>query len=63
MTTDTKLRPHNITSKAVLCHGSENLIINQREAQKPEAAHMRFLRPLLGLTRLDHPRNLTAVAD
>jgi hypothetical protein len=28
MTTDTKLRLHNITSKVSLCYGSENWIIN-----------------------------------
>jgi hypothetical protein len=48
----TKLRLHNITSKASLCYGSETCTINKRDAQ------MRFLRPLLGLTRLDHQRNL-----
>jgi hypothetical protein len=57
MTTDTKLRLHNVTSKASLCYGSENWIINKRDAQKLEVAQMRFLRPLLGLTRLDRQRN------
>jgi hypothetical protein len=57
MTTDTKLRLHNITSKASLCYGSETWTINNRDAQKLEAAQMRFLRPLLGLTRLDRQRN------
>jgi hypothetical protein len=53
MTTDTKLRLHNITSKASLCHGSENWTINKRDAQKLEAAQMRFLR----LKRPDRQRN------
>jgi hypothetical protein len=57
MTTNTKLRLHNITSKASLCYGSENWIINKRDARKLEAAQMRFLRPLLELTRLDRQRN------
>jgi hypothetical protein len=57
MTTDTKLPLHNITSKASLCYGSENWIINKRDAQKPEAAQVTFLRPLLGLTRVDRQRN------
>jgi hypothetical protein len=57
MTTDIKLRLYNITSKASLCYGSENWIINKRDTQKLEAAQMRFLRPLLGLTRLDCQRN------
>jgi hypothetical protein len=46
----------NITSKASLCYGSENWIINKWDAQKLGAAQMRFLRPLLGLTRLDRQR-------
>jgi hypothetical protein len=40
-----------------LCYGSENWFINKRDAQKLEAAQMRFLRPLFGLTRLDRQRN------
>jgi hypothetical protein len=56
MTTDTKLRLH-ITSKVSLCYGSENWIIDKRDAQKLEAAQIRFLRTLLGLTRLDPQRN------
>jgi hypothetical protein len=57
MTIDTKLRIHNITSKAALCYGSEVWIINKIDTQKLEAVQMRFLRPLLGLTRLDRQRN------
>jgi hypothetical protein len=36
----------------------ENVIINKNDAQKLEAAQMRFLRPLLRLTNLDRQRNL-----
>jgi hypothetical protein len=57
MATDTKLRLHNITSKASLCYGSEKWTIQKRDAQNLEAAQMRFLRPLLGLTRLGRQRN------
>jgi hypothetical protein len=57
MTTDPKLRLHNITSKTSLCYGSENWTISKRDAQKLEAAQIRYLRPLLGLTRLDRQRN------
>jgi hypothetical protein len=32
--TDTELRLHNITSKASLCYGSENWIINKRDAPR-----------------------------
>jgi hypothetical protein len=52
MTTHTKLRLHSITSKGILYYGSKNWIINTRDSQKLEAAQMRLLRPLLGLTRL-----------
>jgi hypothetical protein len=57
MTIDTKLQIHNITSKAALCYGSEVWIINKRDAQKLQVAQMRFLRPLIGLTRFDCQRN------
>jgi hypothetical protein len=40
-----------------LCYDSEVWIINKRNVEKLEAAQMRFLRPLLGLTRLDQQRN------
>jgi hypothetical protein len=53
--TDTKLRLHNVTSKA----SSENCIINTKDDQKLEVAQMRFLRLLLCLVRLDRQRNLT----
>jgi hypothetical protein len=56
-TTDIKLQLCNITLKASLCYGSENWVIYKIDAQKLEAAQMRFLRPLLGLTRLDCQRN------
>jgi hypothetical protein len=35
--------------------------MNKTEVQKLEAAQMRFLRPLFGLTRLNRQRNLTFV--
>jgi hypothetical protein len=57
MTTETKLQLHDVTSKTTLCYGSENWIINKRDAQKLEAVQMRFLRSLLGLTRLARQRN------
>jgi hypothetical protein len=64
ITIDTKLRIRNITFKAALCYGSEVWIINKRDVQKLEAAQMIFLRPLLGLTRLDRQRKkLTSVTD
>jgi hypothetical protein len=38
-------------------YGSEAWVTIKRDAQKLEAAQMRFLRTLLGFTRLDHQRN------
>jgi hypothetical protein len=64
MKIDTKLRLHNITCKASLCYGSESWTINKRDAQKLEAAQMRFLRPLLGLTQdWAATETLTSVTD
>jgi hypothetical protein len=57
MSKETQLRLHNITSKSALRYGSENWIPKQRNRQRIEAAQMKFLRPLLGLTRLDKNGN------
>ena len=57
MSIDTKLRLHNITSKSVLLYGSKVWILNGGAMKKLGVAQMRFLRPLLGFTRLDHQRN------
>jgi hypothetical protein len=51
--TDPKLRLNNITYEASFFYCSEKCIINKKDAQKLEAAQMKFLRPLLGITRLD----------
>jgi hypothetical protein len=48
----TKLRMHNITAKAALKFGSKTRVLNKRE--RLEEAHMRFLRELLGYTKLGH---------
>jgi hypothetical protein len=53
MSTETILRLHNIYSKPAFFYGSETWVINKRDAQKLEAAQMRFVRSLLGFTRLD----------
>jgi hypothetical protein len=55
----TTLQHYNITSKAALKCGSEVWVLNKKECQQLEAAEMKFLRSLLGLTRLDHQRNAT----
>ena len=58
ISTDARLRIHNIVSKAGLCYGSELRILNVNEQKQLEAAQMRFIKPLLGLTRRDKQRNV-----
>ena len=53
MNKETKLRIHNITAKAALKFGSEAWVMRKREEQHLEAAQMKFLRHLLGITKLD----------
>ena len=53
MTKETKLRIHNITAKAALKFGSEVWVLKKRDKQRLEAAQMKFLRHLLGITKLD----------
>jgi len=53
MNKETKLRIHNITAKAASKFGSEAWVLKKREEQRLEAAHMKFLRHLLGITELD----------
>ena len=53
----TKLRIHNITAKAALKFGSEAWVLKKREEQRLEAAQMKFLRHLLGITKLDKEKN------
>ena len=57
MLPSTKLGIYNITSKAALKCGSEVWVVNKQEYQKLEIEQIKFLRALLGLTRLDHQRN------
>ena len=54
---ETKLRIHNITAKAALKFGSEAWVLKKREEQRLEAAQMKFLRRLLGITKLDKAKN------
>ena len=56
MNKETKLRIHNITAKAALKFGSEVWILKKREEQRLAAAQMKFLRHLLGITKLDKER-------
>jgi len=57
MNKETKLRIHNISAKAALKFGSEAWVLKKREEQRLEAAHMKFLRHLLGITKLDKEKN------
>ena len=52
-----KLRIHNITAKAVLKFGSEAWVLKKREEQRLEAAQMKFLGHLLGITKLNKEKN------
>jgi hypothetical protein len=54
MTKETKLRLHNITAKAALKFGSEVWVLKK---QRLEAAQMKFLRHLQGITKLDKEKN------
>ena len=57
MNKETKLRIHNIKAKAALKFGSEVWVLQKREEQRLEAAQMKFLRHLLGITQLDKEKN------
>ena len=57
MNKETKLRIHWITDKAALKFGSEAWVLKKREEQRLEAAQMKFLRHLLGITKLDKEKN------
>jgi len=57
MNKGTKLRIHNITAKAALKFGSEVWVLKKREEQHLEATQMKFLRHLLGITKLDKEKN------
>ena len=57
MDRETKLRIHSITAKAALKFGSEVWVLKKREEQHLEAAQMKFLRHLFGITKLDNEKN------
>jgi hypothetical protein len=57
MNKETKLRIHNITATAALKSGSEAWVLKKREEQRLVAAQMKFLRHLLGITKLDKEKN------
>jgi len=57
MNKETKLSIHNITAKAALKFGNEAWVLKKREEQRLEAAQKKFLRHLLGITKLDKEKN------
>jgi len=57
MNKETKLRIHNITAKNTLKFGSEAWVLRRREEQRLQAAQLKFLRHLLGITKLDKEKN------
>jgi len=57
MNKEPKLSIHNITAKATLKFGSEAWVLKKREEQRLEAAQMKFLRYLFGITKLDKEKN------
>ena len=58
MRREVKQRIHNIVSKPALKYSCETWVLGSREKSRLEAAQMRFLRPLMGVTRLDRLRNV-----
>ena len=58
MNKEIKLRIHNITAKAALKFGNEAWVLKKREEQRLEAAQMKFLGHLLGITKLDKKTNV-----
>jgi len=57
MNKETKLRIYNITAKAALKFESEAWVLKKREQQRLEAAQMKFLRHLLGITKQYKEKN------
>jgi len=57
MNKETKFRIHNITAKPALKFGSEAWVLKKRGEKHVEAAQIKFLRHLLGITKLDKEKN------
>ena len=51
------LKCYHITAKAALKFGSEVWVLKKRDKQRLQAAQMKFLRHLLGITKLDKEKN------
>jgi hypothetical protein len=57
MNRDILLRLHNIVSKSALQFGSKTWILRKEDKRRLEVSHMRFLRPIIGVTRRDRLSN------
>jgi hypothetical protein len=57
ITKETKLRIHNMKAKATLKFGSEVWVLKKIDEQRLEAAQIKFLKHLLGITKLDKEKN------
>jgi len=57
MNKETRLKIHNITAKTALKFGNEAWVLKKREEQRLEAAQIKFLRHLPGITKLDKEKN------
>ena len=57
MNKETKLRIHNVTTKAALKFRSEAWVLKKRVEQRLEAAQIKFLRNSFGITKLDKEKN------
>jgi hypothetical protein len=58
MNKETKLRIHTITAKVALKFGREARILKKRKEQRLEAEQIKFLRHLLGITKLDKGKKM-----
>jgi hypothetical protein len=57
MNKETKLRIDNIIAKGALKFGREFRVLKKREERNLEVAQMKFLKHLLGMTKLDTEKN------
>jgi hypothetical protein len=57
MTKETKLRIYNISAKLVLKFSSEAWVLEKKDEQGLVASQMKFVRQLLGITKLDQEKN------
>jgi len=54
---ETKLKIPNITAKAVLKFGREAWVLKKRQEQRLETARIKFLRHLLGISKVGKEKN------